>query len=136
MSALADWILPLTSPVCGNNPWFPERTVVSTRIQPFNNFVIVKLDPADEKVGGLYIHPNYRFPKKTGTVRAVGRGLVTASGAIVPPQAQVGDRVFVMDTGNLKEIEHDGEACVILPDESMLLGKILGEPVETALAGL
>ena len=97
------------------------------KIKPFNNFVIVRLDQTPEQTAsGLYIPDRARMPKKTGTVRAVGRGLVTASGAIVPPQAKVGDRVYVMDV-NLKEIEHDGEVCVILPDEAQLLGAIEGE---------
>ena len=100
------------------------------RIKPFNNFVIVELDKAEEKTAsGLYIPERAKFPKKTGTVRAVGRGMVTASGAIVPPQAKAGDRVWVMDTGNLKEIEHNGAACVILPDETLLLGLVEGESV-------
>lgn len=100
------------------------------RIKPFNNYVIVELDQTAEMTpSGLYIPERSRFPKKTGTVRAIGRGMVTASGAIVPPQAKPGDRVYVMDTGNLKEIEHDGVACVILPDETLLLGLIDTEDV-------
>jgi len=100
------------------------------RIKPFNNFVIVELDQTEEMTpSGLYIPDRARFPKKTGTVRATGRGMVTASGAIVPPQAKPGDRVYVMDTGNLKQIEHDGVACVILPDETLVLGLVEGESV-------
>lgn len=107
---------------------------MSVCIKPFNNFVIVQLDQAEEKTtGGLYIPERAKFPKKTGTVKAVGRGLVTASGAIVPPQAKPGDRVYVMDTGNLKQIEHDGVACVILPDETLLLGIVEGD-LDTAKA--
>lgn len=101
------------------------------KIKPINNFVIVLMDKEkageEQTASGIYIPDRARMPKKTGTVQAVGRGLVTASGAIVPPQCKPGDRVHVMDTGNLKEIEHDSKACVILPDETLILGIVSEE---------
>lgn len=98
------------------------------RIKPLNEYIIVKLDPEDTKVGSIHIPDRYKFPKKTGTVRAVGRGLVTESGSVVPTQTKPGDRVYVLDQpAGLKQIEHDGEICVILPNEIHILGIIEGE---------
>lgn len=108
---------------------------MSTRIRPLNNFVIVELDKVDEQTaGGLYIPERARLKKQTGTVRAVGRGLVTETGTIVPPQTKPGDRVYVLDPpGGLRQVEHNGVACVALPDEGMLLGIIEGEESSVVL---
>jgi co-chaperonin GroES (HSP10) len=110
------------------------------KIQPFSQYVIIKLDPADTTVGkdSKLIAPGamleaYNIPKRTGTVKAVGRGLVTAGGTIIPPQSQPGDRVYVLETvtptGQKIEnkIEFDGEQCIVLSDESHIIGKILNE---------
>lgn len=110
------------------------------KIQPFSQYVIIKLDPADEKVGkdsklfapGAML-PTFDIPKRTGTVKAVGRGLVTASGTIIPPQSKAGDRVYVLETmtpqGQKVEnkIEFGGEQCIVLSDESHIIGRIVEE---------
>jgi chaperonin GroES len=98
------------------------------QIRPINNFVILKLDETPEKTAsGLYIPDKARMPKSTGTVKAVGRGILMMTGHIQPPQLKVGDRVFILvNPEDFKKIEFDGEECVVLPDESQILG-ILAE---------
>jgi len=105
------------------------------KIQPISQYVIVKLDPADEKIGELYTAatmPKYAIPKRTGTIKAAGRGLVTATGAIVPMQVKPGDRVYVIETivqGTKIEnkVTYDGDECIVLSDESHIIGIITEE---------
>jgi len=110
------------------------------KIQPISNYIIIKLDPADENIGNSkLIAPGqfsevYNIPKRIGTVRAVGRGLVTAGGQIIPPQLHAGDRVYVIQavspngqTRIENTIEHDGEMCIVLSDESHIIGIVTEE---------
>ena len=43
-------------------------------IQPINNYVVVRLDKADEKIGSLYtagtLQEKFAIPKRTGTILA------------------------------------------------------------------
>jgi co-chaperonin GroES (HSP10) len=103
------------------------------KIHPISNYTIIKLDPADENIGNTkLIAPGqfqeaYNVPKRMGTVRAVGRGLVTAGGQIIPPQLKPGDRVYVLQTKVEITVEHEGEDCLVLSDESHVIGTITGE---------
>jgi len=104
------------------------------RIRPLNNYVIVKLDPADEKVGNLWTaaasgQEKFDIPKRTGVVLRVGRGLVTAGGQIIPPQCQPGDRVLIAESGMKGQIttDYDGEKCHIFSSEEQILGVIEAE---------
>ena len=103
------------------------------KIRPISNYTIIKLDPADENIGNTkLIAPGqfqeaYNVPKRMGTVRAVGRGLVTAGGQIIPPQLKPGDRVYVLQTKVEITVEHEGEDCLVLSDESHVIGTITGE---------
>jgi len=106
------------------------------KIRPISQYVIIKLDPADQMVQGSTIltaaamSASYDIPKRTGTVMASGRGLVTASGAIIPPQVHAGDRVYVLELRNQQgtvienKVEYDGEQCIVLSDESHIIGVI------------
>ena len=107
-------------------------------VQPINNFVIVKLDPSDTRVGSLYtaaeLDNTYEIPKRTGTVMAVGRGLITAGGCLITPQVKAGDRVILIENVNkmsreriVNVIDFNGEKCAVLPDESPIIGIITKE---------
>jgi co-chaperonin GroES (HSP10) len=99
------------------------------KIQPISNYLIIKLDPADENIGNSkliapgQLNEAYNVPKRMGTVRAVGRGLVTAGGEIIPPQLKAGDRVYKVEI----TVEYDGEDCLVLSDESHVIGIITEE---------
>lgn len=107
------------------------------KIQPINQYTIVKLDPANEKLGNgtLYapgvVMEKYDLPKRSGTVRANGRGLITAGGELIPPQTKAGDRVWLLDLSDkgkpFMEFDYNGEKCVILPSEDLILGIITEE---------
>lgn len=111
-------------------------------IRPINNYTIIKLDPADVEFGetGILtasgVYDKYNIPKRTGTVMAVGRGMVTASGFIVPPQVAVGDRVYVLEAKIQISVTYNGETCLALSDESHILGIITDEdgPIVSSFA--
>jgi len=98
------------------------------KFQPINSTVIVALDQTPEKTdSGLYIPDRARLPKATGTVKAIGRGILMMTGQVIPLQVKVGDRVYVtIDAEEVKKIDFDGEACIALPDERMILGVLEG----------
>ena len=101
-------------------------------VKPINNFVILKLDPAEKMVGKLFTaaagNDKFAIPQRIGTVKGVGRGLITAGGVLIPPQVKVGDRVLILENQKLdNKIDHDGEECYYLQDEGPIIGIITQE---------
>lgn len=101
-------------------------------IQPINNYVVIRLDKAEEKIGSLYtagaMQEKYSVPKRTGTVLATGRGIVTASGLVIAPQVKPGDRVLVAENAKVEiTMEYDGELAHILSGEEPIIGIIEAE---------
>ena len=101
-------------------------------IQPINNYVVVRLDKADEKIGSLYtagtLQEKFAIPKRTGTILAVGRGLITAGGHTIPPQIKPGDRVLVAENVQRElTVDYDGAPAHILSGEESIIGIIQAE---------
>lgn len=85
--------------------------------------VIVEQDTAEKKDAHGLLVPDVAREKPTiARVVAVGRGIVTASGAIVPLQCGVGDRIVFSKHGGKKQ-EIEGVEYLIL-HESEILGLI------------
>lgn len=102
------------------------------KIHPINQFVMLRFDAGDAELAHksltLAVPDKVRVPKRTATVVAVGRGLVTADGTIVPMQTKPGDRVIIADrTALIIEVEHEGEKLNVLENESHILGLITEE---------
>ena len=103
------------------------------KVQPINNFVIIKFDPADTQVGGLLLPASagderFSIPKRSGTVKAVGRGFITADGTLVPPQTYPGARIIAVENPKyVNNIMYEGEECVVFQDETNIVGIITEE---------
>jgi co-chaperonin GroES (HSP10) len=99
------------------------------KIRPLSQYTIIKLDPSEKQIGSILTpggtFEQFNVPKRTGTVMAVGRGLVTAGGQVLPPQVVPGDRVYVLEAKVKIEVEYDGVMCLALSDESHIVGVIV-----------
>lgn len=90
-------------------------------IEPFGDRLLVEPISAEEKVGSVYLPDQAREDQKLGTVRATGRGILTESGTVVPPEAAVGDVVFYSPYGGIKVKE--GLTEYLLLTSSDILGR-------------
>lgn len=71
-----------------------------TRLKPLQNRVLVRLDPTQEKINGLWIPPNAQKPVQSGTVIDTGPGVYNKRGIFIATIVQPGDRVlFYMGAG-------------------------------------
>lgn len=96
------------------------------KINPLNDFLLVKRDPPKDKTeAGLYI-PDVAKDKLTiGEVMAAGPGKVLDNGKRKEPSVKKGDRVlFGKYSGN--EFELDGEKNLILMREEDIYGIVEG----------
>ncbi len=88
-------------------------------IKPVNDRVVIARDPAEEKVGSLYLPANAQEKPFRGTVVAIGPGKPNDAGGRDPMQVAVGDRVLIGKyTGT--EVEVSGEAYVVCREDDIL----------------
>ena len=89
-------------------------------IRPIGDRVLVRRDEAEEETkGGIFVPATVRNPPQQGTVVAVGEGVYTESGNLIPLQAKPGNALlFGSHCGN--EIEFNHETLVMLSAREML----------------
>ena len=80
----------------------------STKFRPMRDNILVLRDEAESKSEGGIIMPEGSVkPPARGTVRAVGPGLHTESGVLIPMALNPGDRVvFGAHAGHDVEVDH------------------------------
>ena len=87
--------------------------------QPLNDYVLVKTIKEEEKTkGGLY-KPSDAKEQMKGEVLAVGDGIYTANGTLIPMKLSVGDMVIVPNTGI--QLKLDGEKYNLYRDQEILM---------------
>jgi len=96
--------------------------------------VIVKPIEIEETTYGNIIVPDLGKEKnETGEVIAVGPGKPTISGAFIPTQLQVGDKV-VLPTMGFTKLPYEGEEYYVGPENQILAKIVSTVSVEDALA--
>ena len=88
-------------------------------IQPTKGKVVIERDPADEKVGSLYIPDTARDNANIGTVVAVNREVWWEHGQGHHPEVKVGDRVLVGKYSGV-EITYDEKPLLVLAQKEIL----------------
>jgi len=87
--------------------------------QPLNDYVLVKVIKEEEKTkGGLY-KPAEGKEQMKGEVLAVGEGIYTSTGALIPMKLEVGDLVIVPNTGI--QLKLDGEKYNLYREQEILM---------------
>ena len=67
------------------------------KLKPVDDHVVVRRDAEDEyTTGGVALSPGARETPMTGTVLAVGPGLLARNGARLPVAVSPGERVFFL----------------------------------------
>jgi chaperonin GroES len=94
-------------------------------LQPLQDRVIVHRteDEVDKKIGSFYVPDAAKEKPQEGIVLAVGEGIVTPAGTVIPIGVVEGDRVlFGKYSGNEVQVEIDGkyEAVLILRAEEIM----------------
>ena len=93
--------------------------------QPLSSRILVKPDPAPEKIGSLFIPATAANSLRkergmTGIVRFIGPGMLKSDGTRWPmPDVAVGSRVIYLDQP-WPTVEIDGEKLSILRDDAVL----------------
>ena len=90
-------------------------------LNPINDYITVRQIEQELKTpGGLHLpEANTTNQFLQGVVVRVGRGTLTQSGSIVPPQVQVGDRVLFRK-GRGSEIKFNGKDVLFLTERDFL----------------
>ena len=93
------------------------------KIRPLHDRVVIKrLEETTKTAGGIIIPDTAKEKPSEGIVEAVGNGLYTEDGKIIPMSVKPGDKVlFGKWSGN--EAKIDGETYLIMK-ESEILGVI------------
>lgn len=87
--------------------------------QPLNDYVLVKVIKEEEKTkGGLY-KPSDAKEQMKGEILAVGTGIYTANGTLIPMSLKVGDNVIVPNTGI--QLKLDGEKYNLYREQEILM---------------
>lgn len=88
-------------------------------LQPIGDRVIVKVKKEEETVGGIVLASNAKQKPTEGEVVAVGNGLVTSEGKVLPMTVKEGDRV-VYDKYSGTNVKYDGEEYLVLHEKDIL----------------
>ena len=89
------------------------------KYQPLNDYVLVKVIKEEEKTkGGLY-KPSDAKEQMKGEILAVGTGIYTANGTLIPMSLKVGDSVIVPNTGI--QLKLDGEKYNLYREQEILM---------------
>ena len=89
------------------------------KYQPLNDYVLVKTIKEEEKTkGGLY-KPSDAKEQMKGEILAVGSGIYTASGTLIPMTLKAGDVVIVPNTGI--QLKLDGEKYNLYREQEILM---------------
>lgn len=93
-------------------------------VRPLQDRVIVRVDKAEEKKGGIYIPDVAKAPPQYGTVIAAGEGRINKKGIQLPFDVKTGDRVLFTKYSGI-DIKLNGEDLLLL-DSGEILGVVEG----------
>lgn len=90
------------------------------KIRPLHDRVLIKrVDETMKTAGGIIIPDTAKEKPSEGIVEAVGTGMVTEDGKVLPMSVKVGDKVlFGKWSGS--EVKIDGEERLILKEADIL----------------
>jgi chaperonin GroES len=97
----------------------PQETM--TMIRPLGSRVLAKrLEQKEEiKKGGIILPDSAKTKQESAQVVAVGPGIETKNGQIVPVPVQIGDRILI-DKYSGQEISLDDQEFVIVRSEDII----------------
>jgi len=99
---------------------FERRRLISMKIRPLHDRIIVKRVEEEEKTkGGIIIPDTAKEKPIEGKVVAVGKGRVTEDGKLVPMEVKAGDRVLFSKYAGT-EVKIDGVEHLIMREEDIL----------------
>ena len=91
-----------------------------TKFVPTRDFILIRREEQKEKTaGGIFIPQNATEKPSEGEVLAVGSGVITKDGSIVPLEVKVGDKVLFMKHA-AKEIKVGDEELILLREDQIL----------------
>jgi len=91
-------------------------------VRPLQDRVIVRVDEAAEKKGGIIIPDVAKTPPQYGTIIAAGDGKISKKGVQFPFDLKVGDRILFSKYAGV-DIKINGEELLLL-DSSEILGVV------------
>ena len=87
--------------------------------KPIGNRVLLKMDPPDKQVGGIYVPDADIVIPIIGTVIALGTGKVV-DGKQIPWKVKVGDRVVVENTMDSITLDMNDEKIMIYRQDEIV----------------
>jgi len=97
-----------------------QQTEKKLNIRPLGNRVVAKrLEQEETLKGGIILPDSAKKKQETAKVMAVGPGLTTKEGKLVPVPVQIGDTVL-MDKYASQEVTIDDEEYVIVKADDII----------------
>lgn len=82
-------------------------------LQPLGDRVVLKVEEKEQKVGGFVIAGAGQAATKTATVVAVGDGIRTLNGDLIPVNLKAGDRVLIENHGGIEVKDNDEDYLIV-----------------------
>lgn len=99
-------------------------------IVPLHNWIVIEVDEVKQTAGGIFIpegaDEDPSFMSKTGTVVAVGTGVLCESGEVVRCESVVGERVEFL-TPAAKRVKINGKLHYLVRDGNVMFRYLEGE---------
>lgn len=87
---------------------------------PIGDRVIFEIEPCDEKTkGGLFVPETARKKVRTGRVIAVGKGITTKNGVVVPTTV-LPDQIIIFYWNSTQEVMYGGIKYLITKESDIL----------------
>ncbi len=97
-----------------------QQTAKKNLLKPLGNRVLAKRIEQEEKLkGGIILPDTAKKKQETATVVAVGPGIQSKEGKMIPVPVQVGDMIL-MDKYSGQEVTIDDEEFVIMKAEDII----------------
>jgi len=102
---------------------FKQKSIMNINFKPLGDRVLIKPTQKQEKKskGGIILTDNILKGQKVfGEVVAVGTGIHTQTGQLIPMSVKVGDRVMYKKDMGSEEITLDGEKYLMFREHELL----------------
>jgi chaperonin GroES len=96
------------------------RRTESMNIRPLHDRVIVRrMEEERTSPGGIVLPDAATEKPKQGVVVAVGKGVITENGTVLPLDVKVGDKVL-FDSYGPQEVKVDGEKLLVMREKEIM----------------
>ena len=88
-------------------------------VKPLGDRILVKRLEEEDKIGSIIVPDSAKEKSQKAEVVAVGEGIKTDEGKLVPLEVKKGDKILIGKYAGT-DIKIDGEECIIMKQEDIM----------------